>query len=376
MIESSFDKTITKLTVRLKDFLNNDYIGSGVICYQDNFKDKVYILTASHCLFIDGDQFQNQRNEICIDLLKSNFSNYETSKVQVDSDLLFTSKKKDVAVLILDKKDVENIIGEIPKVSSVKEKSTYNGFDTKGFPKATLGEEIAVLYPTWLQHFENDRFQIELHEAYSAYSTQGFSGSPVFLIAKNEIYLFGIFTRFRPEEKGKVIYCQYIETINELLDKNYLAKISFNYFGNHGLTKDFFKNHIERSIVGLGPRFTEELNFKLPIAKYFNDIAKDAVFFKRFLKVVDDWIVNNGYKKTHANIHLEQIENENEDLKSKVIKWIKGLENLVTEKIDIEWIYDSFERLERFINSKSDELYKLRRAEEELTKGSKKDYSY
>ena len=70
MIESSFDKIITTLTVRLKDFLNNDYIGSGVIYYQDNFKDKVYILTASHCLFTDGDQFRNQRNEICIDLLK------------------------------------------------------------------------------------------------------------------------------------------------------------------------------------------------------------------------------------------------------------------------------------------------------------------
>ena len=74
MIESSFDKIITTLTVRLKDFLNNDYTGSGVIYYQDNFKDKVYILTASHCLFTDGDQFRNQRNEICIDLLKSNFS--------------------------------------------------------------------------------------------------------------------------------------------------------------------------------------------------------------------------------------------------------------------------------------------------------------
>lgn len=375
-IDTTTDKEITKLTVRLKDSLDDNYIGSGVIYYQDNFKDKVYILTASHCLFTDGDKFQNPRNEICIDLLKSNFSDYETTKVQIDSNLLFTSEKKDVAILILNKKEVKNIIGEIPKISCVKERSTYNNFITKGFPKATLGKEIDVLYPTWLQHFENDRFQIKLHESYSAYSTHGFSGSPVFLIAKNEIYLFGIFTRFRPEEKGKVIYCQYIETINELLDNKYLPKISFNYFGNHGLTKDFFKNHIERSIVGLGPRFTEDLNFKLPIAKCFNDIVKDAVFFKRFLKIVDDWILNNRYKKGNGNIHLEQIENDNEDLKSKVIKWIKALNNLVPEKIDIEWINDSFERLEGLINSKSDELYKLRRAEEELTKNIKKEYNY
>lgn len=375
MIETALDKTISKITVRIKT-ANNDYIGSGVLYYQENFKDKVYVLTASHCLFKDGDKFLDQSDEIFIDISKSNSIEYETISVQVNSDLLFTDTTKDVAVLILDKKEVENIIGEIPKISCVKEKSTYNSFITKGFPKATMGEEIAVLFPTWLQHFENSRFQIQLHEAYSAYSTQGFSGSPVFLIAKNEIYLFGIFTRFRPEEKGKVIYCQYIETINELLDNNYLPKISFNYFGNHGLTKDFFKKHIDRSIVGLGPRFTEELNLKLPIAKYFNDIAKDALFFKRFLKVVDDWILNQGYKKIHDNIHLAQIENDNEVLKSKVIKWIKGLNNIVTEKIDVEWIYDSVEQLEAVINSKSDELYKLRWAEEKLTKDVKKDYSY
>ena len=375
-ISIDIDKIISKLTVRLKDSLNNQYIGSGVIFYQNNFNDKIYILTASHCLFTDGDKFQNKRSEICIDLLRSNFIDYETVKVKVDSNLLFTSEKKDVAILILAKKEVESIIGNIPKVYCVKEKSTYNGFITKGFPKATLGEEIAVLYPTWLQHFENNRFQIQLNEAYSAYSTQGFSGSPVFLIAKNEVYLYGIFTRFRPDEKGRVIYCQYIETINELLGNNFLPKISFNYFGNHGLAKDFFKKHIDSSIIGLGPRFTEELNFKLPIAKYFNDIAKDAVFFKRFLKVVDDSIINPGYKKVQDNIHLEQIENDNEDLKSKITKWIKGLDNIVTEKIEVEWIYDSFERLETLINSKSDELYKLRWAEEKLTKDIKKDYSY
>jgi hypothetical protein len=38
-----------------------------------------------------------------------------------------------------------------------------------------------------------------------------------------------------------------------------------------------------------------------------------------FLKVVDDWILNHGHKKVHNNIHLEQIENDNENLKSKVI---------------------------------------------------------
>jgi hypothetical protein len=375
MVDTSQDKKISKATVRLKTS-DNVYIGTGILYFQDNFIDKIYVLTASHCLFEDGDKFQNLRNDIVIDILKSDFSGYEAIRVKINDKLLFASEKKDVALLILEKKDVENIIGEIPKISCVKERSTYSDFITKGFPKATFSKEIAVLNPTWLNHFDENRFQLNLHEDYSKYDIEGFSGSPIFLNAKNQIYLFGIFTRYRPEEKGKVIYCQYVEIINELLDNNYLPKISFNYFGNHGLTKDFFKKHIDRSIVGLGPRFTEELNFKLPLAKYFNDIAKDALFFNRFLKVVDDWILNQGYKKTHDNIHLAQIENDNEALKSKVIKWIKGLKNIVTEKIDVEWIYDSVEQLEAVINSKSDELYKLRWAEEKLTKDVKKDYSY
>ncbi|OOV29083.1 hypothetical protein BXU11_03925 [Flavobacterium sp. LM5] len=375
MINSSLDKTISRITVRLKASDDN-YIGSGVIYYQDNFKDKVYILTASHCLFTDADQFQNQRNEIYIDLLKSNFSDYETIKVQVDSDLLFTSEKKDVAVLILDKKEVEGIIGEIPKISSVKERSTYSGFITKGFPKATLGEEIAVLYPTWLQHFENDRFQIELNEAYSAYSTQGFSGSPIFLIAGKEIYLYGIFTRFRPEEKGKVIYCQYVETINELLDINYLQKISFSYFGNYGLTPDFFNKHIQNAIKNLGPRFNKDLNFQLPIAKIFNDIAKDNLFFKRFLNIVDKWVIEKGYRKITNNIHLDKTESDYVELKQKVTHWIKKQENSVTEKIEMNWIFNSIDKINEEIEVKTTELYKLQWEEEKKNKDIPKDYNY
>jgi hypothetical protein len=375
-IDTITDKEITKLTVRLKDCLDDNYIGSGVIYYQDNFKDKVYVLTASHCLFTDGDQFQNQRIEIGIDLLKSNFSDYETIKVHIDSDLLFTSEKKDVAILILEKKEVENIIGEVPKIFCVKERSTYNGFITKGFPKATLGKEVAVLYPTWSQHFEDNRFQIQLHEAYSAYSTQGFSGSPIFLIAGKEIYLYGIFTRFRPEEKGKVIYCQYIETINELLDNNYLPKISFSYFGNYGLTPEFFNKHIQNAIKDLGPRFNEDLNFQLPIAKIFNDIAKDNLFFKRFLNIVDKWVLEKGYRKLVNNIHLDKIESNNDELKQKVTDWIKKQENSVTEKIELNWIFNSVDKINEEIEVKTTELYKLQWEEEKKNKDIPKDYSY
>ena len=48
------------------EFLNN------ILYFQDNFIDKIYVLTASHCLFEDGDKFQNLTNDIVIDILKLN----------------------------------------------------------------------------------------------------------------------------------------------------------------------------------------------------------------------------------------------------------------------------------------------------------------
>ncbi len=83
----------------------------------------------------------------------------------------------------------------------------------------------------------------------------------------------------------------------------------------HGLTKVFFENHIENAIEGLGPRFNEQLNFKLSIARIFNDIAKDKTFFKRFENIVDEWILNYGYKKNTDNIHLEEIEKQYDEFK-------------------------------------------------------------
>ena len=134
MVETSIDKIISKLTVRLKTS-DNVNIGSGVLYLQENFIDKIYVLTASHCMFEDGDKFQNLRNDIFIDILKSDFSGYETIRVKTNDKLLFTSEKKDVALLILEKREVEKIIGEVPEISCIKERGNCKNFITKGFPK-------------------------------------------------------------------------------------------------------------------------------------------------------------------------------------------------------------------------------------------------
>lgn len=372
-MDSNTDKKISNITVRLKE--GNTYIGSGVLVYQDNFKDKVYVLTASHCLFHDGDKFKNQREEISVDFFNPLALDYHTITIPVNKNLLNTEITKDVAILVFERKEVESIIGSVQSILVIRERNSNINFITKGFPKATSGKELAVLNPTWLQNIDN-RFQLQLNEDYAAFYTKGFSGSGIFLKTENQIYLYGIFTRFRAEEKGKVIYCQFIETINELLGLNYLPTISFSYFGNFGLTKDFFKKHIDKSIVALGPRFNEELNFKLPIARPFNDIARDTHFFNRLIKTIDSWIINDGYRKLNNNLHLDAIEDEYNCIRKNATSWLNDLDRSITNKIDLNWLLKNLDTLGETIKAKTHELYDLQWKEEKENKDIKKDYSY
>src|SRR5690606_28224323 len=139
------------------------------------------------------------------------------------------------------KDKIEKITGTIPNVEVSIERQSHRNFVVKGFPKATQGKELDVIFPVWKQKMtEVNKFQLQLTENYSDYNTQGFSGSGVFLYANATVYLFGIFTRFRSEEKGKVIYCQFISLINHLLSIKFLPEITISYMGNNGLSAHFF----------------------------------------------------------------------------------------------------------------------------------------
>lgn len=370
------DEAVSKLTVRIKNKETNKTIGSGLLYYHESLRDLLYVITASHCLFKDRDAFTRPINSIIIDFLDPSSNSYHSFQHEVDFTLLNTDVNKDIAVLVLQKSDILKLIKKIPEIKVLKVRNSFKDFIVKGFPEATYGKELAVLYPTWLQTTtEVEKFQLQLNENYDSYSTQGFSGAGVFLLANKQVYLFGIFTRFRPEDRGKVIYCQYIETVNELLEQNFLPALTVTYNGEFGMTQNFFRRQVESSIKNLGPRFSEELNFQLPIAQRFSDITRDNNFTKRFYNTFDNWLDSRSIRRSENHVSLKEIEEELNSFKEHVQNWIEAVDITLCQPLELNVITQRLRDFEEIIDKKNDELYELQYEKSKLNKEKDNPYA-
>lgn len=118
---------LSQITIRVKN-KDNAVIGTGIIYYDDSLEDKVYILTASHCLFEDGDRFTQQYESITIDIYNAQTSTYNSLiDKNIDSSLLYKDENKDVALLIFEKDEILRMIGldNIPSIPVVQERHSF-----------------------------------------------------------------------------------------------------------------------------------------------------------------------------------------------------------------------------------------------------------
>lgn len=367
-MNNSNDNLISAITVRLrKNSSSNLTIGSGVLYYEKSLSDKIYVLTASHCLFEDQDSFQKPFENLFIDVYDPSNDAYVSILQQIDENFLFKDGERDVAILVLNKEQIDKINPNVPTIGVVQERQSFSSFTIKGFPQATKGKELDVIQAVWKQNMtETKRFQLQLNADYSEHNIDGFSGAGVFLEAGEEIYLYGIFTRFRPEEKGKVIYCQYIESINDHLKINFLPPIFYTYLGNNGLIPAFFSTQIEKAIKNLGPRFNEKLNFETPIVNVFDCISKNEGFYARITKIVDDWLTERSYRSQKSNPYLVEIETELEIIRKQFKDWIIELYRSVSIQVLISNFVERIRLFNNKVSDKTHELYGLIRENKDL----------
>ncbi|SEP05924.1 AVAST type 2 anti-phage system protein Avs2 [Flavobacterium sp. fv08] len=355
---SENDQIISRLAVKI-ECTDNTLRGSGIIWTSIN--DKIlYVFTAAHCLFKDGDKFSVPFEKVIIKFFDEQNNSYHPIETIVNQKLLFKDTDRDVAVLIFKKQEVQNITGELPEVFAARDRYAHGDFIVKGFPSAA-GGELDVLNPTWQQRLTGvHKFQLMPDKTYYASRVRGYSGSGVFIKTEGQYYLMGIFTRFREEEKGNVIYCQYLDTINEILEANFLPSIRFSYVGRLNINQDFFNERLKIALENLGPRFNEELNFKMPIARRFNDAAKDSYFRKRVYRIFDDWLTEKSNKVLKDNTHIGGVEHRLAAFKSGVIEWFIKLDFSGETAFDITWLRQEIRSIETEIHSKTMELIQQR----------------
>ena len=367
------DLFISRVTVKVSD-ANQKIIGTGILINQGDLNEFIYFVTAAHCLYEDGDKFTCLREKIIVEIYNPNIDSYESIVLFPKENLISKSIEKDLAVIVFEK---SRLSIEIPNTQILKSRNSNNDFIIKGFPNATKGQEIDTIYPKWKQDLtESKRFNLTFQEDYNKFNVEGFSGSGVFLKVQDEYYLLGVFTRYRPEDRGKAIYCQYIAALDEILHSNYLPTLTYSYLGENGINHHFFKSNIEKSIVNLGERYSEELNFKLPIAQRFNELANDSVFKQKLLKIFDKWLSDSDIVRSQNLPEIQTIENELQQVRKKIIDWEKQNPKIGEQKIEIDWFFKDLEVLEYNIDNLEKELYKRGWEEEKDNKDRNKRNPY
>jgi hypothetical protein len=375
------DLFLTRLAVRIEESTTGNPIGSGIIYNSQTFADYILILTAAHCLYYDKDKFQEPRNEVRLHFYNPELNTYKSVNVSIDYKLVASQIEKDVAVFKLNRSQIEKITGQLPVVNAATERGSVRSFVLKGFPSATKGKEIVLTRPEFDQDLPiQQSFQLFLKEDFTTAASaepkvDGFSGSGVFIENHNNLYLLGIFTRFRDAQK--VIYCKYINSVNELLEMNFLPLIPFTYIGEYGLTKDFFLKYNTIAISNLGPRFNEILNFRLPIAYAFHDAAKDIVFKRRLIKCLDSWLLSNDYSLLSDEINMIGIiKSDLNNLKKSTTQWLQHIKWKADEHIDLTDISSALDTINMNIRIKRNELYELQRQERKKETAQIKKVSY
>ena len=186
--------------VRLKS--NNEpktFVGSGVLYSVVDIGDRIYLFTAAHCLFSDGDHFANMRESIIVDIFSPTENCYKEILVEDVSakSVMRTKETNDIAIIVLNKTEVLAINNQLPNVNIVCSNEDVREIVVMGFPKANNGIKVLPSNALWNNRIiDTNQFYLESISDIDHYNMEGYSGGGLFLKNDNEIQLIGIFVRF------------------------------------------------------------------------------------------------------------------------------------------------------------------------------------
>ncbi len=230
MIEKPILSTQIKiLTVKISSS-ETEELGSGIIYLPKLQEDKIFIITAKHCICGQEFSFTPESGDIKVEVFSEKKQDYLTYQLTLADQLLyFEGNQKDLAILIIDKNKFPISTKNIPFIQLVEDSIGIRNSAIFGFPNGSPNSALERV-DTFLQ-LPSENFiwkaetqrNLQSEESDSTKtSVQGFSGSGFILNTLNEYFLFGIVTDFT--EWNRLLGAR-IKLVNLLLkEHNYPAE--------------------------------------------------------------------------------------------------------------------------------------------------------
>ena len=362
--------------VRLKD-RNGAVIGSGVLYHEANLGNRLYVLTAAHCLYEDGDCFCNLRNNLIVEVYSYAHSNYEPVEVNNLSGAIACSASKDAdyAVIVLNKEDIDIINPNLPSIQIVNSCADAKNMHLLGFPKANEHKEVLGSNVTIIEkRIGEQQFLLEMGLGISDFYAQGYSGGGVFIDNEaNENILLGLFVRIQEnEERGNFGYVQYLNGINTILEDKRLPTIGFSYYGVNGLTHKKLSDVCKKTKVNLGPNYG--IDVKTNIQPYIDALCRNDSFFRRYRETLDNWFKEIHFYGNEMTSQTGLLEKEFSTIKAVVAKTINRFDLRLPNKIDFSDCSSLLNTFTAKVESFRDTLYgKLQLQHEESDKQNREN---
>jgi len=222
------ERIIKRLTVKITSTAARE-AGSGFLLSQSHLEDKIYVLTAKHCLC--GSEFEHVPNYKSLFLEMSVGDSVVKYEFQEDDQIIFhEANDPDVAIVVIDKEKLDNEVIKIPLMDAVTDRSKLQGCVFGGFPNEFYQNTLkSILCSFDLTADENTielspQSRIESVEFDNNLSSiRGMSGGAVLLENNGDIFLHGIVDTFGGWQRftGTTL-----GVVNNLLNKNSLKEIA------------------------------------------------------------------------------------------------------------------------------------------------------
>ena len=124
------------------------------------------------------------------------------------------------------------------------------------------------------------------------------------------------------------------------------------FFDKQFLSTDWFKKHIEDSIVDAGLRYSPELNVELPIAKALDALGRTEGFYSTLANIAKN--IANDFKYVISHEVVLEADAEFKELKSAIntiIHILRQIEKIDQKPIDFEKINTSLEKAKEIIHA-------------------------